>query len=342
MPGDLIFCNWGENYRLFIYLGNGELVAIDNTATTPTVVENGLESHKFVTDSNHIYRLDTVLAKVRTYEKAVVLRPSISPSLFKPVDGTLSVSEVLSGTSEGELTGKLVLVEGLFAGVADEGAGYNKEMILKDTESDKLIAVQGVPYGTYPEYGYEKGDLVQIYARVVRRDYANGDRETKTFLQFATGNNPTNVENTIVSSGNDITYALDNVIVIDSWEDMQTVFKPDTVEAYTYVRITGEMWFNSYWKNSDKIPIHRFHMNASASNLATMKPDGVRALGLRENALEFNAPDAMDRYFNEYVGDTTYPGTKCNLDFYAVVTSTNGVNYQLTILENDWLLTPAE
>ncbi len=336
MPGDLIFCNWGENYRLYVYLGNGELVAVDNTATAATLVENGLEAHKYV--SSNVYRLDTVLSKVRTYEKAVVLRPSIAPSLFNPVEDTFSVAEVLSGASAGELAGKLVYIEGLFAGVADEGAGYNKELILKDASSDKLIAVQGVTYGTYPEYGYAKGDLVRLCARVIERKFSDG-RENKIFLQFAESNNPTDIKETIVSSGNAINYNLDSVTVIESWDDMKTFFNPNTLEAYSYVRIKGEMWFNSYSKASDKVPIHRFHMNSSASSLATMKPDGVRALGLRQNALDFNAPKAMSEYFKDVVGNTTYPGTECNRDFYAVVTSTNGVNYQLTILEDDWLLT---
>ena len=337
MPGDLIFCNWGENYRLYVYLGNGELVAVDNTATAATLVENGLEAHKFVSGSNHIYRFDTVLAKVRTYEKAVVLRPSIAPSLFNPVEDTFSVAEVLSGASAGELAGKLVYVEGLFAGVADEGAGYNKELILKDASSDKLIAVQGVTYGTYPEYGYAKGDLVRLCARVIQRKFSDG-RENKIFLQFAKNNNPTDIKETIVSSGNAINYNLDSVTVIESWDDMKTLFKPDTLEAYTYVRIKGEMWFNTYSTNSDKIPIVRVHMNSSASSLATMKPDGVRAIGIRENTLAANAPLAMNEYFKDVIDKTGYPGTKGTFDFYAVVTSTNSVNYQLTILEDDWLL----
>jgi hypothetical protein len=335
MPGDLIFCNWGENYRLYVYLGNGELVAVDNTATAATLVENGLEAHKYV--STNVYRLDTVLSKVRTYEKAVVLRPSIAPSLFNPVEDTFSVAEVLSGASAGELAGKTVYVEGLFAGVADEGAGYKKELILKDASSDKLIAVQGVTYGTYPEYGYAKGDLVRLCARVIQRKYSDG-RENKIFLQFAENNNPTDVKETIVSSGNAITYNFDNVIEIDSWDDMKTLFKPDTLEAYTYVRIKGEMWFNTYTGASDNILLYRVHMNSLADGLAGIKPDGTRALGLRRNMLEANVPDAINKYFKDVIGNSKYPGNDCNLDFYAVVTSTNIYNYQLTILEDDWLL----
>ena len=342
MPGDLIFCNWESNYRLFIYVGNGQLVTVDNTATTATLVENGAEGHIFVSGSTHIYRLDTVLAKVRAYEKAVVLRPSISSSLLNPVDDTMSVSEVLSGTSTGDLAGKLVTVEGLFAGVSDEGAGYTKEMILKDVNSDKLIAVQGIPYGTHPDYGYAKGDLVQLCGRVVERNFSAGDRETKVFLQFAEGYNPDNISDTIVSSGNAITYSFNNVTTIESWDDMKALFNPNTLEAYTYVRFKGDMWFNTYTPSSENISILRFHMNSAASSLSTMKPDGTRALGMRENMLAANAPDAWTKYFKDVVDKTGYPGTKGTFDFYAVVTSTNGVNYQITILENDWLLEYSE
>lgn len=250
----------------------------------------------------------------------------------KSESGAMSVSDVL----EGRAGSREVTVEGLFAGVADEGAGYDKMMLLKDTENDSLIAVKGVKYGSFPDYGYDKGDLVRIKASAVKRTYES-DGENRTYLVFA-DNNPEKAEDTVVSRGNEMTYDLSKAAVIDSWTAMKNFFKADAIEQYSLVRFTGDMYFNSYGSNSDSIPLHRFHMNKSASNLAGMKPDGTRALGLRQNMLEANVPSAVTTYFDPVIGTATYPGVKGNYDFYAVVTSVNGVNFQLTILESDWLV----
>jgi len=245
-----------------------------------------------------------------------------------------SVSEALAE----EQTGKTILVQGLFAGVADEGAGFYKELLLKDVLSDKLIAVQGVTYGTYPRYGYEKGDLVRIYGTVVRERYdsSNTKSENKTYIQFA-DTNPQSVDDTIVSRGNTLTYTLENVIEITSWNDMKKVFNAETLEAYTYIHVKGDVWFNTYAKASDGVLLHRFCMTSSGTSLSKIKPDGVRAVGLRQNMLEANVPTAMTTFFDEIVGTTSFPGNKANLDFYAVVTAANNVNFQLTILESDWM-----
>lgn len=245
-----------------------------------------------------------------------------------------SVSEALEEGNEGDV----ILVEGLFVGVSDEGAGFYKELLLKDTNSDKLIAVQGVTYGSYPYYGYEKGDLVRIYGELIRERYdpSNTKSENKTYLQFADAN-PAIINSTIVSKGNKVTYDFSEVVEITSWDDMKKVFNAATLEAYTYIHIKGDVWFNTYAKASDGVVLHRFCMTSSGTSLSKMKPDGVRAVGFRQNTLEANAPMAMTTYFDEVFGSTSYPGNKANLDFYAVLTATNSVNFQLTILENDWM-----
>lgn len=245
-----------------------------------------------------------------------------------------SVAEVLSSATDGQV----ILVEGLFAGVADEGSGFEKEMLLKDTASDKLIALHGVSYGSFPDYGYDKGDLVRLWGTVVRERYdtAVSSSENKTYLQFS-AKNPASVSSTVVSRGNQMTYALSNATTITNHSELQAFFTAASVEAYTYIRIQGDIWINSYYAAADSVPLHRFGMSSSITSLSAMKCDG-RAVGFRQNVLEANVPAAMTSYFDRAFGTTTYPGNKRSVDFYAVVTATNIYNFQLTILESGWLL----
>ena len=254
---------------------------------------------------------------------------------FTRASGSFSVTQAVKSAPAGEA----LSVEGLYVGVSDEGAGYEKEMLLKDTATDQLIAVRGVPYGTFPHYGYEKGDLVRVSGTVVRERFQEGDNKSqnKTYLLFG-ADNPADIADTVLSRGNAVTYRMTDAVEIDSWEAMQDYFKAATVEAYTYVHIKGSVWFNTYCKASDGVPLHRFCMKETAGSLSAMKPDGERAVGLRQNMLEANVPTAMTTYFDEVLGSTSYPGKKGEMDFYAVVSATNSVNFQLTILDPFWML----
>jgi fimbrial isopeptide formation D2 family protein len=247
---------------------------------------------------------------------------------------TLSVAQAVKSAPEGQE----LYVQGLFVGISDEGAGYEKELLLKDCENDQLIAVRGVSYGNYPSYGYEKGDLVRLCGKILRARYSadNEKSQNKTYLVFSK-ENPENIADTILSRGNAVSYQLENAVTIDSWKAMKTFFNAATLEAYTYVHFKGDVWFNTYAKAADGVQLHRFCMTGEAYNLAAMKPDGKRAVGLRQNMLEANVPAAMTAYFDEFVGSTSYPGKKGTVDFYAVVSATNNVNFQLTILDHSWL-----
>lgn len=250
-------------------------------------------------------------------------------------DGAFSVAQAVQGAPVGEE----ILVEGLYVGISDEGAGLEKEMLLKDTATDQLIAVRGVPYGNYPQYGYEKGDMVRLRGKIVRLACKDGDEKSqnKTYLAFADGN-PAQIEDTILSRGNAVSYQLSDVVTIESWDAMKAFFNAATVQAYTYVRIKGDVWFNTYGKAEDGVLLHRFCMTEKAYSLSAIKPDGKRAVALRQNMLEQNVPAAMTTYFDEFVGSGGYPGNKATVDFYAVVSATNSVNFQLTILDHAWLL----
>ncbi len=247
----------------------------------------------------------------------------------------LSVTQAVKSAPEGED----LAVEGLFVGISDEGAGMEKELLLKDCASDQLIAVRGVPYGNYPTYGYEKGDLVRLRGKIVREKYVEGNKnsQNKTYLVFG-ADNPATIEDTILSRGNTVSYQLANVTTIESWDAMKAFFNAATLEAYTYVHFKGDVWFNTYCKATDGVPLHRLCMTSKGINLSSIKPDGTRAVGMRQNMLEANVPAAMTTYFDEFVGSTSYPGKKAAMDFYAVVSATNNLNFQLTILDDTWLL----
>ncbi len=235
--------------------------------------------------------------------------------------------------------GELVWAEGLFVGVADEIEGAQPALLLKDVQSDKLIAVQGVPYGSFPDYGYNKGDLVRLFATVVCESYDSSDTatENKVCLQFS-DQNPDRADLTVRSCGNTVTYALDGAVELRSWNDVKKLFKPATLQAYTYVHFKGSVWFNSYYAANDGVPVYRFHMNEAATGLTAIKPDTKRCLTLKQNTLNANLPATLTSFFADYLGITTYPGAKANeIEFYAVVTATNPVNYQLVILDPSWL-----
>ena len=253
---------------------------------------------------------------------------------YEEKSGALSVAQVINNAPDGETA----VLQGLYVGVSDEGAGKEKEMLLKDQNTDQLIAVRGVPYGSFPHYGYQKGDLVRLSGTLVRAIYDAQDKNTqnKTYLVFDE-NNSAAIEDTILSRGNAVSYQLSDAVTIDSWNAMKEFFDAATLEAYTYVHFKGDMWFNTYCKAADGVPLHRLSMRELAGKLAAIKPDGARAVGIRQNALEANLPTAMATHFDELVGDTGFPGKHAKVDFYAVVSATNNVNFQLTILDYSWL-----
>ena len=243
-------------------------------------------------------------------------------------DIIVSVDYVRNEASSGEE----YYVEGIYVGVNDEGVNYNKSIILKSPTSDNLISVRSVPYGDTLNHGYTKGDYVRLHVRVA-------DTSTyKTRVLVATDKNPLTVEETILSTGNEIKYTFENVVEINNWTEMKGIFNINTIEAYTYVHFKGTMYMNYYAKADDKVDLHRPHFNKSASELAQIKPDGARAIGFRENMLVENTGNAWETYFGSAIGSTKYPGNAFEADFYAVYTSVNGVNFMMTVLDASWFV----
>ena len=249
-------------------------------------------------------------------------------------------------TSQDLVAGDLILVEGLFAGVSDEGNGYAREILLKDPANDNLIAVQGLPesYGTWPNVGYKKGDLVRLYVNLVVEIYVASDDEStndtqnKIYLVYNVGVNPSDINETIVSQDNVVKYNLDNVTTLTSWADWQEFFKVTTIPNYAYVRIKGTVYLNKYEDGK----LYRPHANKNASSLATIKPDGARAIGFRFDMVERNITRAVwDAYFSKQSWSTSASNSKkypLKVDIIAVYTCANRYNYQLTVLEADWLI----
>lgn len=235
-----------------------------------------------------------------------------------------------------------LFVEGYFVGVADEGYNFDKEILLKDLTSDDVIAVHGLPasYGTFPNVGYQYGDLVRLYVKPVKEVYdsAVSNSQNKIFLEFDTEKNPTDINQTIVSKNNNVTYKYDQIVELEEWAEWKKVFSPNTLQAYTYVRIVGKVYLNTYTAN-DGISIIRVTANGAASALKEIKPDGARALGFRQNVLEQNLGEKWRELFDypEDCPSKTFPGYEKQVEIVAIVTATNSVNYQLTVLCADWV-----
>ena len=65
-------------------------------------------------------------------------------------------------------------------------------MIIKDANSDTLMGVRNIPYGTYPDYGYKKGDLI-VFDAVVRKDTSTSTcYDLKKYLEFVNAENVIN------------------------------------------------------------------------------------------------------------------------------------------------------
>ncbi len=237
-----------------------------------------------------------------------------------------------------DISSEPIYVQGYYVGISDEGAGYTKEILLKDTDSNDLIAVRNIPYGTFPNHGYEKGDLVRIKVTITDLKYVSGNDTTqnKRYL-VATEDNPEDIDDTILSRGNRVSYNLDEAVLIEDWNDTIDFFKVSKLQAYTYVHFKGTMYMNTYNSAGDGVILYRPHFNASATGLSGIKPDGTRAVGLRANMLDENLGSTWSDYFGKYIGSTKYPGTQMEVDFYAVYTATNKYNFQITILESNWL-----
>ena len=280
-----------------------------------------------------------------TYSKGMLTKDD-THVIVTYLDKTASVAVAVQGdvdivsvsAARNSEVGTFMLVTGYFVGLSDNGPSFTKEILLKDVVTDDIIAVKNLPesYGTFPNIGYQQGDLVRIWGTIAIGDTAQ--TPNKKVVEFAAEANPTNINDTIVSTGNKITYQLDNVVTLSTWSDWKNFFKVDTAQTYTYLKLTGTIYSNRYTKGSDGVKVSRVHANGSASSVATLKPDGTRSVSFRDNTVTANVGEEMLTYFGS---STAYPGTLMEVDeIICVFTGANGAYYQLTLLDASWINLP--
>ena len=95
-------------------------------------------------------------------------------------------------------------VKGIVVGVAHEGLSNDKELLIKDLNSDTVIAVRDIPYGKFPNFGYEVGDIIVFKATVKKDKSSSTCYDLKKYLEFHSENG--DIESTIISKGNKVSY----------------------------------------------------------------------------------------------------------------------------------------
>jgi len=247
----------------------------------------------------------------------------------------VAVSEVRANSEEGTA----VWVQGYFVGLTQDGPAATIQMLLKDTETDDVIAVSNLPetyYGTdMTDIGYQKGDLVQLWGTVV----VGGDNTpNKKLVEFMTdGRNPTDINETIVSSGNTVSYKLNNVTTLTTWSSWKDYFTVDTAQTYSYVKFSGTIYYSRYLSASDNVYTTRMHINSSAGGFAATKPDSERAVSIRDNVMAVNFGETWSNYFNGT--EKTAKAYSIEVDeMICLLTGANSAYYQLVVLDVSWLV----
>ena len=249
-----------------------------------------------------------------------------------PAQDAVGVKQALTSQVGTQLT-----VSGYYVGVAESGVGGDQEILIKDVSSDDIISVRGITYGTFPDYGYRYGDRVELTGTVSNKTSANNSiPSTKIYLDFVADENPEQIQDTVKSSGNIVNYAFDNVVEINSWAKMQEVFNASTLKSYTYITMSGDIYFNKYSSGSDKIVVYRPHLNGAASDLAGIKPDGTRSISLRDNVMTQNlGADYRDLFFDSE--PSGYPGVKFHGSITALYIGGNGLYFNLVIMDESFV-----
>lgn len=229
--------------------------------------------------------------------------------------------------------GTTVAVEGYYVGVAEEGPSTDRELLLKDMNTDDVIAVRNVSYGGFPDYGYDRGDRVILLAAVDTDGTVN--TPNKRYLDFSSENGAQ--EATVVSGGNRVTYEMNNVITVSSWSELQSLFAVGNIPDYSYIRLEGPLFCNRY-AGSDGVTVSRVHMNEAATGVSGIRCDGSRTVSFRDNVMEANlGSDWMELFFEEVPAEGQYPGIRLTGSVTAIYTGGNNYYFQLTVLDESWV-----
>ena len=243
-------------------------------------------------------------------------------------DAPVSVSEAAFLSA-----GTQVRVEGYYVGVSDtQSDTVNNEMLVKDLASDAIISVRNVPYGTFPNYGYEKGDKISFLATVKVSD--NQYSPNKRYLEFSDENG--DIETTILSTGNVVNFNLTGAVEVDTWDKMQSVFTVNNLQPYTIFKFTGTTYFN-YYTTGDA---YRPHKNPSATRVAHIYTDsaegGSHTLALRNLTMKENLGDNWTSLFFD-TEKSGQPGTPVDKIFYAVYIAADQYRFYFAILDESWI-----
>lgn len=286
-------------------LTNGETMEIKNYAVTPSVITYPMES---VTISFGGYST-TLNITVESEMKSV------------------TVSEALE---LGE--GSIVSVEGIYVGVSNTYPvkDATNEILIKDEASDKTIAVGNVPYGSFPNIGYNKGDKVSFVATV--KESENENMPGRKYLEFSEQNGT--IDTTILSSGNNVKYNLDDVTTVNTWDEMKNLFTVAKLEPYSLFKFTGTTYFNYYVTGST----YRPHKNASAQGVNYIKPDGTHTLALTVNSMTSNLGTGWQSLFaDSLTTKTEQPGTTVDKTFYAMYVGADATRFYFVVLDTSWV-----
>lgn len=235
----------------------------------------------------------------------------------------VSVSEVFALEED-----NIVRVEGIYVGTAGVGPQIYEEMLIKDTQEDTIIAVRGVPYGEFPDYGYNAGDKISLLVAVKLCDDIYNPN--KKYLEFSSEN--ASIESTVIEKGSNATYKLDNVTQISSWDDMKSFFVKTELKPYTYLKFTGTSYLNYYAGND----VYRLHKNPETTGLAHIRPDGARAVAIGKSIMINNIGEGSEKLLIDEE-PSGYLGTEFEKTFYAVFVGTNQTHYQIVILDDSWV-----
>ena len=262
--------------------------------------------------------------------------------LKKTFDVEVSEDLFLTSVSDarGEEIGTAINVAGIVVGVAHEGKSNDMELLIKDLVTDDIMAVREIPksYGTLANlYGYSKGDVINIKVTVCKDSSSSTCYELKKYLEFSSENG--SKASTIVSHIDNVTYNLDNVTVLSNWADMQEFFDKKQ-EPYTYVKISGEVFMQSF-EGSDPVLNYRVHNNPDVTTTDDTVVDGKRRVTIRDDVMTAMYGEKWEELLVDINQDgiSDAKGVNTGKEFYAVYIGGNGSYYQLVILDDDWIST---
>ena len=176
--------------------------------------------------------------------------------------------DTVAGARKDATVGEKLAVAGYYVGIADEGPSADKEMLVKDLETDDIIAVRNVKYGTFANgYGYKYGDLVELSVTV--KEEVTSGYATKRYLDF-NSDNPVKIEDTILTRNNKVEYTFDDAVEMPNYKNWQSVLGK-TSAVYTYVHITGVLYTSKYNGASDKVMAAVLTANTEAMSWNNVK-----------------------------------------------------------------------